>query len=104
MTRPALTERRCDRRHERVDEHGVLSGRIRLGSGVTIRNVSASGALLESSDRLLPGATIELLLMTRSGRSVVKGRVVRCLVTHVSATALVYRAAICFAPALRLAG
>ena len=54
------SERRRNRRHARREEHRIVSARIRPGYDVSVIDVSAGGALVESERRLLPGAPVEL--------------------------------------------
>jgi len=94
MTAPAADRRRTRRR--RVDEHGIVSARVRPGYDVSLINVSAGGALVESRHRLLPGALVELHLETPERRTAVRGRVLRCAVSRLRSTSVCYRGAIGF--------
>ena len=59
-------------------------------------NASCSGALVEGSARLLPGTHVDLHLLTRDGRVLVRCRVVRAFVCHLTASDVRYRSALAF--------
>src|SRR5207248_3674664 len=62
---PAMTngtDRREIRRRDDFVDHGIVSVRVRPGKPATIVNVSASGALIETTHRLLPGVSVEMHL------------------------------------------
>ena len=73
-----------------------MSARVRPGKCVTIVDVSASGALVETSHRLIPGASVELHLETEHRRLTVRGHILRCYVARVRSMAVCYRGAIRF--------
>jgi PilZ domain-containing protein len=89
-------ERRRGRRRSRIEEHGIVSARVRPGVPVAIIDVSADGALIETTRRLLPGASVDLQFDTRDVSAAVRGRVVRCSVSHVRSSSVCYRGAIRF--------
>ena len=88
---------RVDRRRERrcrvVDEHGIVSARVRGGREVSIVDISAAGVLIETTHRLLPGSSVELQLTTSDGAIAVRGRVLRSAVSRVVASIVWYRGA-----------
>ncbi len=91
-------ERRRQPRRTGVQEHGFSHARIRPGHPATIVDLSADGILVDTPHRVLPGASVEVLL-TRDGKGdaeAVRGRVVRCSVVRLRAEAVTYRAAIAF--------
>ena len=99
------SERRWSRRRTRQEEHGVVSARVRPGHDVSVVDVSAGGALVEGTHRMLPGAGVELHLRleaasavskSRSETAVVRGRVLRCAVWGLRPNAMCYRGAIAF--------
>jgi hypothetical protein len=60
-------------------------------------DVSAGGAFIELSRRLLPGSVVDLQVDTAQRRTTtLRGRVLRCAVVRLRATAVWYRAAIAF--------
>jgi hypothetical protein len=89
-------DRRGMRRMEAVEEHRIVSASVRPGHRVRLIDVSAGGALIETSHRLLPGTSVELQVATGTDRASVRGRVVRCAVVRVRPTWVCYRGAIAF--------
>lgn len=88
-----------DRRNFRrtgVGEHGIISARVRPGHLATVIDVSAGGAFIEISQRLLPGSGVDLQINTAHRRTTLRGRVLRCAVTRLHSTSVFYRAAIAF--------
>jgi PilZ domain len=88
--------RRSTHRLCRVEEHGIVSTRVRPGHRAHLVDVSAAGALIETSYRLLPGASVELHLETETARANVRGRVLRSTVVRVRPASVCYRGAIAF--------
>ena len=95
MSQPA-TERRQTHRRKHLEEHGIVSTRVRPGHHATLVDVSAGGALIETNHRLLPGAAVELQVETGTARATVRGRVVRSTVIGVQPSRVCYRGAIGF--------
>jgi hypothetical protein len=95
MSHP-ISDRRQTERHRHIDVHGVVSTRVRPGNHARLIDVSAGGALIETSHRLLPGASVELHMESKTGRTTVRGRVLRCSVVRVRPTFVCYRGAIGF--------
>jgi hypothetical protein len=91
----ALFDRRNSRRTG-IGEHGIVSARVRPGLIAVVIDVSAGGASIEMSQRLLPGAAVDLQFETTHRRTNLRGRVLRCVVTRLRPTAVSYRAAIAF--------
>ena len=89
-------DRRRARRLAQSDDHGIVSARVRPGHRAKLIDISAGGALIETSHRLLPGAAVELHVETRSHRTNVRGRVLRCAVVIVRPSWVCYRGAIGF--------
>jgi PilZ domain len=93
---PVASERRQARRRLDPDDHGIVSTRVRPGHRAKLIDVSAGGALIETSHRLLPGAAVELHVETRSHRTNVRGRVLRCAIVLVRPSWVCYRGAVGF--------
>jgi hypothetical protein len=70
--------------------------RLRTGRELVVVEISDGGALVEGSVRLLPGTHVEVHVVTREGRTLVRARVTRAWVFAVAADALQYRAALAF--------
>jgi hypothetical protein len=70
--------------------------RLRAGRELSVVEISDTGALVETSGRLLPGTHVEVHVVTRDGRTLVRSRVTRAWVFAVAADALRYRAALVF--------
>ena len=94
-----MTSGSLDRRYFRrtgTGEHGIVSARVRPGHLVIVIDVSAGGALIEISQRLLPGSAVDLQIDTVHRRTALRGRVLRCAVNRLHSTSVSYRAAIAF--------
>jgi hypothetical protein len=63
---------------------------------MVVVDVSASGVLLEGTVRLLPGTHVDVHVVTRDGRVLVRSRVARCQVARLDADAVGYRGALVF--------
>ena len=94
--RQGMSDRRLTRRHADSDAHEIVSTRVRPGHRAKLIDVSAGGALIETTHRLLPGSSIELHVETRSHRTNVRGRVLRCAIVLVRPSWVCYRGAIGF--------
>ncbi len=94
-TRPHADRRHAGRSTDPLD-HGIQSARITFGDVAVVVNASATGALVETSHRLLPGAGVELQVEAAEHRVRVRGRVVRCAVAQVRAAGVLYRSGIAF--------
>ena len=94
--RESAKDRRQARRHLDADYHGIVSTRVRPGHRAKLIDVSAGGALVETTHRLLPGTSVELQVETRSDRTHVRGRVLRCAIVLVRPSWVCYRGAIEF--------
>jgi len=82
---------------------GLSRVRLRTGRELTVVDVSPLGALVEGTQRLLPGTHVEVHINGGRGRVLLRARVVRCLVWSLASDALHYRGALAFASALDLA-
>jgi PilZ domain-containing protein len=89
-------ERRAGARRYCGGRRGRPQVRIRPGHEVTLIDVSAGGALVETSRRLLPNAFAEVYVEHASHRASVRGRVLRCTIVGITPAAVRYRAAIQF--------
>jgi hypothetical protein len=76
--------------------HRILSARVRPGDPAIVIDVSAGGASVEISRRLLPGSIVDLQVETAQRRVTLRGRVLRCAIVRLRSTSVWYRAAIAF--------
>jgi hypothetical protein len=61
-----------------------------------VLNVSAGGALIETTHRLLPGRWLDLQLVFATGVVTIRGSVLRCAVSHASTDRITYRGGLSF--------
>jgi hypothetical protein len=87
--------RRAPRRLPRPAE-AVSKVRLRTGRELQVVNIGPAGVLVEAAARLLPGTWVDVHVITTDGRELVRSRVVRAWVCHVSADAILYRGALAF--------
>jgi hypothetical protein len=95
MSTPGEESRR-GRRYHRAAEHRIVAARIRPGYDVMVVDISAGGALVEGTCRLLPGTRVQLHLRRDRQAEMMRGRVLRCSVVHLRANVVCYRGAIAF--------
>ena len=97
---PSAAARRRERRHapRRVPEQQESLARVRLRAGreLTVLNISDGGVLVEGPARLHPGAHVDVHVVTRDGRVLVRSRVVRAFVSHLEADLVRYRGTLAF--------
>jgi hypothetical protein len=91
-----LRERRRTARRSPDAREPLSRMRLRAGRELTVVDVSASGALVEGPTRLLPGTHVDVHVVTRQGRVLVRSRIVRAYVCGVRADAVCYRGALAF--------
>jgi hypothetical protein len=91
-----IADRRRTPRHHRIEDHGIVTTRVRPGHRAMLINISAGGALLDTPYRLLPGSNVDLLVERNNYRASVRGRVLRCAVVRVRSASICYRGAIGF--------
>jgi hypothetical protein len=89
-------ERRAGTRRAPVPDETLARVRLRTGRELAVVEISDSGMLVESSVRLLPGTHVEVHVVTREGRVLVRSRVTRASVFALAADHVVYRAALAF--------
>lgn len=95
MTLTLRERRTCARREPEADE-SLASVRLRTGRELSVVNLSDAGLLTEGATRLLPGTHVEVHVVTREGRTLVRGRLTRAYVWALSGAGVRYRAAIAF--------
>lgn len=90
-----MEKRRSSRREPEADEP-LTRMRMRAGREMRVINLGNTGALVEGEARLLPGVHIDVHVVTRHGRVVVRSRVARAYVCHVTADTIRFRAGLAF--------
>jgi hypothetical protein len=83
MSRSSDADRRKYSRKSSRECPWLVDARLRSGTEVRVVDISNGGMLLESATQILPGARIELFLVTQEQRWLVKGRILRCQVARV---------------------
>jgi hypothetical protein len=91
-----LVERRCVPRRLPSADEPLSSVRLRTGRELSVVDISDAGALVEGTTRVLPGTHVEVHVVTREGRILVRSRVTRVWVFAMTADTLRYRAALAF--------
>jgi hypothetical protein len=94
-TERAFERRRGVRRRPELDEP-LSQIRLRAGRELTVVDVSDVGLLAEGEMRLLPGTHVDVHLVTREGRLLVRSRVVRAFVCQLGPHQIRYRGALSF--------
>jgi len=89
-------DRRTAARRTPAADETLARLRLRTGRELAVVNIGDAGALLEGTARLLPGTHVEVHVVTREGRTLVRSRVTRAWVFAVAADILQYRAALVF--------
>ena len=93
-------ERRRTPRREVASAEPLAAARLRTGGPLLVVNASSYGVLAETTERLLPGRHLDVHVVSSEGRLLVRSRVARTFVCHVSADIIRYRAALAFDRAL----
>lgn len=91
----ARDRRRAVRRAPGLDEP-ISRVRIRAGRELRVIDISSAGALVEGDTRLLPGTHTDIHIVTPDGRVLVRSRIVRAYVSHISRDRLLYHGALAF--------
>lgn len=95
MPSSEIERRRAVRRVPRPDET-LARVRLRTGRELVVVDISWAGALVEGVTRLLPGTHVDVHVVTRHGRVLVRTRVVRSIVWQLHADAVCYRSGLAF--------
>ncbi len=98
-----VDQRRSSRRDPQPDEP-LARMRMRAGREVRVINLGSTGALVEGEARLLPGVHVEVHVVTRAGRVLVRSRVARAYVCDLTAESIRYRAGLAFETAVDTTG
>jgi hypothetical protein len=90
-----MERRHSDRRAPTADEP-LSRVRLRGGRELTVVNISNAGVLADGHARLLPGSHVDVHVVTREGRVLIRSRVVRCHVECLRPDAVGFRAGLAF--------
>lgn len=90
-----MERRRTARRTPSADEP-LSRVRLRTGSELSVVDVSSAGLLVEGAARLLPGTHLDVHVVTRDGRILVRSRVIRAYVSALKSDLVRYRGALAF--------
>jgi hypothetical protein len=93
---PADRERRRTTRRVPDAREPLAHLRLRAGRELAVLNLSPAGALVEGPTRLLPGTHVDVHIVTRAGRVLVRSRILRAFVSDLQANAVSYRGALAF--------
>jgi len=96
MPDPPLPERRRAARRCPARDEALSQLRLRIGPQLAVVNVGDTGALVEGAARLGPGARVDVHVITRHGRVLVRTTVTRARVCAVRADAITFQAALRF--------
>lgn len=77
-------------------EESLRRVKLRIGPDLTVIDISGSGVLVEGTARLAPGARIDVHVVPRSGRILVRTTVVRAWVCRLRGDSVTYRAGLRF--------
>ena len=99
-------ERRRATRRRVSPEEPLGHARLRTGGRLQVVEASSWGALMETTERLLPGRHLDVHIASAEGRVLVRARVTRAFVITVEPDAVHYHVALSFDHAVdvRLAG
>jgi hypothetical protein len=89
-------DRRQTRRRTPGTEEPLRRVKLRIGPELTVVDISGSGVLVEGTARLAPGARIDVHVVPRSGRVLVRTTVVRAWVSGLRGDSMTYRAGLRF--------
>jgi hypothetical protein len=90
-----MERRRATRRNVAADE-ALGHARLRTGGRLRVVEASSWGALVETTERLLPGRHLDVHIVSAEGRTLVRSRVARAFVVKVEPDAVHYQVAFSF--------
>ena len=90
-----MERRRATRRTVAADEP-LAQAKLRAGGQLVVLDASNWGVLTGTTARLLPGRHLDVHIVTPTGRTLVRSRVVRTFVYRLQPDAIYYRAALAF--------
>ena len=90
-----MERRRAPRRRVSADEP-LGHARLRTGGKLRVVEASSWGALMETTERLLPGRHLDIHVVSAEGRMLVRSRVARAFVVKVEPDSVHYQVAFSF--------
>ena len=90
-----MERRRAPRRRVSADEP-LGHARLRTGGKLRVVEASGCGALMETTERLLPGRHLDIHVVSAEGRMLVRSRVARAFVVKVEPDSVHYQVAFSF--------
>jgi hypothetical protein len=90
-----VERRRAPRRRVSADEP-LGHARLRTGGKLRVVEASSWGALMETTERLLPGRHLDVHVVCAEGRTLVRSRVARAFVVKVQPDSVHYQVAFSF--------
>ena len=87
--------RQATRRTPGADE-SLRRMKLRIGPELTVLDIASGGALVEGTARLVPGARLDVHVVPRPGRVLVRTTVVRAWVSQLRSDSVTYRAGLRF--------
>lgn len=97
-----VVERRRTARRVVACDEPLSQIRLRAGRQLAVIDISDLGLLAEGDMRLLPGTHVDVHLVTDEGRLLIRSRVIRAFVCHLSASTIRYRGALAFDRAVQM--
>jgi len=95
VTGTELERRQATRRTPDAEE-SLRRMKLRIGPELTVIDISGGGALVEGTARLVPGARLDVHVVPRPGRVLVRTTVVRAWVSQLRGDSVTYRAGLRF--------
>lgn len=89
-------ERRRAARRSVAAEEPLGHARLRTGGRLRVVDASTWGALMETTERLLPGRHLDLHIVSAEGRMLIRARVARAFVVKLEPDAVHYQVAFSF--------
>jgi hypothetical protein len=96
VTARDVPERRQTRRQSPGTGDSLCRVKLRIGPELAVIDIAGGGVLVEGTARLAPGARVDLHVVPRQGRVLVRTTVVRAWVFRLRSDAVTYRAGLRF--------
>lgn len=96
MGTETVPDRRQARRRAPGTEEPLRRVKLRIGPELTVIDIAGGGVLVEGTARLAPNARLDVHVVSRPGRILVRTTVVRAWVSQLRSDAVTYRAGLRF--------